>query len=85
MCLTKSSQILIFCVNYAVKVLVFLTMPIDPASKDIPQQIEYLWDLKSLITYSDAIPVIVTLLVSPLEHLEGYVRFCLQLHFIYVM
>ncbi|KAK1423676.1 hypothetical protein QVD17_18983 [Tagetes erecta] len=55
----------------AVKVLVFLTMPIDPASKDIPQQIEYLWDLKSLITYSDAIPVIVTLLVSPLEHLEG--------------
>ncbi|KAI3824413.1 hypothetical protein L1987_05872 [Smallanthus sonchifolius] len=55
----------------AVKVLVFLTMPIDPTSKDIPQQIEYLWHLKSLITFSHAIPVIVTLLESPLEHLEG--------------
>lgn len=55
----------------AVKVLVFLTMPIDPTSKDIPQQIEYLWGLKSLITSSHAIPVIVTLLESPLEHLEG--------------
>ncbi|KAL7601712.1 hypothetical protein Lser_V15G22269 [Lactuca serriola] len=55
----------------AVKVLVFLTMPIDPTSKDIPQQIEYLWGLKSMITSSHAIPVIVTLLESPLEHLEG--------------
>ncbi|XP_071704507.1 uncharacterized protein [Rutidosis leptorrhynchoides] len=55
----------------SVKVLVFLTMPIDPTSKDIPQQIEYLWGLKSLITSSHAIPVIVTLLESPLEHLEG--------------
>nr|XP_043607657.1 protein timeless homolog [Erigeron canadensis] len=55
----------------AVKVLVFLTMPVEPTSKDIPQQIEYLWGLKSLITSSHAIPVIVTLLESPLEHLEG--------------
>ncbi|KAK9065071.1 hypothetical protein SSX86_016454 [Deinandra increscens subsp. villosa] len=55
----------------AVKVLVFLTMPIDPTSKDIPQQIEYLWGLKSLITFSHAIPVVVTLLETPLEHLEG--------------
>ncbi|KAL8229392.1 hypothetical protein R6Q57_014292 [Mikania cordata] len=55
----------------AVKVLVFLTMPIDPTSKDIPQQIEYLWGVKSLITLSHAIPVIVTFLESPLEHLEG--------------
>nr|GEU97454.1 hypothetical protein [Tanacetum cinerariifolium] len=55
----------------AVKVLVFLTMPIDPTSKDIPQQIEYLWNLKSLITASHAIPVIVTLLETPLQHLQG--------------
>ncbi|KAI7754218.1 hypothetical protein M8C21_006448, partial [Ambrosia artemisiifolia] len=46
-------------------------MPVDPTSKDIPQQIEYLWGLKSLITHGHAIPVIVTLLESPLEHLEG--------------
>ncbi|GKE24143.1 hypothetical protein Tco_1435655 [Tanacetum coccineum] len=45
----------------------------DPTSKDIPQQIEYLWSLESLITTSHAIPVIVTLLENPLEHLEGYV------------
>ncbi|KAJ9565068.1 hypothetical protein OSB04_001034 [Centaurea solstitialis] len=55
----------------AVKVLVFLTMPIEPTSKDIPQQIEYLWGLKSSITFSHAIPVIITLLENPLEHLEG--------------
>ncbi|KAF5798186.1 hypothetical protein HanRHA438_Chr07g0300331 [Helianthus annuus] len=70
-------QIIQYCQNdtslvlNAVKVLVFLTMPVDPTSKDIPQQIEYLWGLKSLITSSHAIPVIVTLLESPLEHLEG--------------
>ncbi|XP_076935697.1 uncharacterized protein LOC143602502 [Bidens hawaiensis] len=55
----------------AVKVLVFLTMPVDPASKDIPQQIEYLWALKSLITSSHAIPVIVTLLEGPLQCFQG--------------
>ncbi|KAL6509275.1 hypothetical protein OROGR_022585 [Orobanche gracilis] len=55
----------------AVKVLVFLTMPVEPKSIDIPQQIEYLWGLKSAITFSDIIPVIVSLLESPLENLEN--------------
>ncbi|XAR52265.1 hypothetical protein NMG60_11020232 [Bertholletia excelsa] len=54
----------------AVKVLVFLTMPLEPTSKDIPQQIEYLWGLKSSITRSETVPVIVSLLESPLENLE---------------
>ncbi|XP_012090145.1 protein timeless homolog isoform X2 [Jatropha curcas] len=54
----------------AVKVLVFLTMPIEPSSSDIPQQIEYLWDLKSAITYSQTVGIIVTLLEGPLENLE---------------
>ncbi|KAL6533264.1 hypothetical protein OROMI_027376 [Orobanche minor] len=54
----------------AVKVLVFLTMPVEPKSIDIPHQIEYLWSLKSAITFSDIIPVIVSLLESPLENLE---------------
>ncbi|KAK7391297.1 hypothetical protein VNO78_19711 [Psophocarpus tetragonolobus] len=54
----------------AVKVLVFLTMPIDPSSTDIPQQLEYLWGLKSAFTNSDVVPVIVTFLERPLENLE---------------
>ncbi|XP_058100318.1 uncharacterized protein LOC131245111 isoform X3 [Magnolia sinica] len=54
----------------AVKVLVFLTMPIDPASSDISQQIEYLWTLKKATTRNDTIAVIVSLLEDPLEHLE---------------
>lgn len=54
----------------------FLTMPVEPTSVDIPQQIDYLWGLKSAITYSDIIPVIVSLLESPLENLEKCVRFC---------
>ncbi|XP_052180758.1 uncharacterized protein LOC127793960 [Diospyros lotus] len=54
----------------AVKVLVFLTMPVEPTSNDIAQQIEYLWALKSSITCSDTVPVIVSLLESPLENLE---------------
>ncbi|KAJ0014117.1 hypothetical protein Pint_20222 [Pistacia integerrima] len=37
-------------------------MPVEPSSNDIPQQIEYLWGLKSSITCSDTIPVIVSLL-----------------------
>nr|XP_016502517.1 PREDICTED: protein timeless homolog isoform X2 [Nicotiana tabacum] len=53
----------------AVKVMVFLTMPIDPTSHDIPQQIELLWGVKSSLTYSDAVPVIMSLLESPLENL----------------
>ncbi|CAB4301968.1 unnamed protein product [Prunus armeniaca] len=55
----------------AVKVLVFLTMPIEPSSNDILQQIEFLWRLKSSITSSDIIAVIVSLLESPLENLES--------------
>ncbi|KAL5999069.1 hypothetical protein ACLOJK_010019 [Asimina triloba] len=54
----------------AVKVLVFLSMPIDPASSDISQQIEYLWSLKKAATRNDTIAVIVSLLEEPLEHLE---------------
>ncbi|KAK3014955.1 hypothetical protein RJ639_008115, partial [Escallonia herrerae] len=53
-----------------VKVLVFLTMPVEPMSSDIPQQMEYLWGLKSAITCSDTVSVIVSLLESPLENLE---------------
>ncbi|KAK3011688.1 hypothetical protein RJ639_010868, partial [Escallonia herrerae] len=51
-------------------VLVFLTMPVEPMSSDIPQQMEYLWGLKSAITCSDTVTVIVSLLESPLENLE---------------
>ncbi|XP_024022343.1 uncharacterized protein LOC21394741, partial [Morus notabilis] len=54
----------------AVKVLVFLTMPIEPSSNDISDQIEYLWRFKSSITCSDIVAVIVSLLESPLENLE---------------
>ncbi|KAH9677438.1 Timeless family protein [Citrus sinensis] len=53
-----------------VKVLVFLTMPIESSSNDIPQQIEYLWGLKSAIMCSDTVAVIVSLLEGPLENLE---------------
>jgi len=52
-----------------VKVMVFLTMPIEPTSNDIPQQIELLWGIKSSITFSEAVPVIMSLLESPLENL----------------
>ncbi|CAA7024796.1 unnamed protein product [Microthlaspi erraticum] len=55
----------------AVKVLVFLTMPIEPDSDDVPQQIEYLWGLKSAITFSNIVAVIVSLLETPLENLES--------------
>lgn len=48
----------------------FLTMPIDPASDNIPQQIEYLWSLKEAVTRNVTIAVIVSLLEDPLEHLE---------------
>uniref|UniRef100_F6H6I1 Timeless N-terminal domain-containing protein n=1 Tax=Vitis vinifera TaxID=29760 RepID=F6H6I1_VITVI len=54
----------------AVKVLVFLTMPIEASSNDISQQIEYLWGLKSSITRSNTIAVVMSLLESPLENLE---------------
>ncbi|CAK8573428.1 unnamed protein product [Lathyrus sativus] len=54
----------------AVKVLVFLTMPIEPGSTDVSQQLEYLWDLKSAVTNSDVATVIVSILEKPLENLE---------------
>ncbi|CAH8329047.1 unnamed protein product [Eruca vesicaria subsp. sativa] len=54
----------------AVKVLVFLTMPVEPDSDDVPQQIEYLWGLKSAITVSNIVAVVVSLLETPLENLE---------------
>ncbi|XP_068659821.1 uncharacterized protein [Aristolochia californica] len=54
----------------AVKILVFLTMPISPDSDDIPRQMEYLWGLKAAITRNDTIAVIVSLLEGPLERLE---------------
>ncbi|XP_068665351.1 uncharacterized protein [Aristolochia californica] len=54
----------------AVKVLVFLTMPISPDSDDIPRQMEYLWGLKAAITRNDTIVVIVSLVEEPLERLE---------------
>ncbi|KAI3888490.1 hypothetical protein MKX03_015120 [Papaver bracteatum] len=54
----------------AVKVLVFLTMPIEPGSNNISQQIEFLWRLKESIARNDTVAVIVSLLESPLENLE---------------
>ncbi|KAJ0267230.1 Timeless family protein [Hirschfeldia incana] len=54
----------------AVKVLVFLTMPVEPDSDNVPQQIEYLWGLKSAITVSNIVAVVVSLLETPLENLE---------------
>ncbi|XP_013606333.1 PREDICTED: protein timeless homolog isoform X1 [Brassica oleracea var. oleracea] len=55
----------------AVKVLVFLTMPVESDSDDVPQQIEYLWGLKSAFTVSNNIvAVVVSLLETPLENLE---------------
>ncbi|KAB8098538.1 hypothetical protein EE612_027819 [Oryza sativa] len=54
----------------AVKVLVFLTMPVEPSSENVAQQIEYLWDLKAALTRNVAMAVIVSLLEDPLDHLE---------------
>ncbi|XP_056158902.1 topoisomerase 1-associated factor 1 isoform X2 [Syzygium oleosum] len=48
-------------------------MPIEPTSSDIALQIEYLWDLKSAISMSDTVAVIISLLESPLENLESEV------------
>lgn len=57
---------------FAVKVLVFLTMPLEAASKDFNEQLEYLWGIKFAITISDVVAVIVSLLEKPLENLEWY-------------
>lgn len=55
----------------AVKVLVFLTMPVEASSKDYNEQLDYLWGIKSAITSSDVIAIIVSLLEKPLENLES--------------
>ncbi|RVW94521.1 Protein timeless-like [Vitis vinifera] len=71
----------------AVKVLVFLTMPIEASSNDISQQIEYLWGLKSSITRSNTIAVVMSLLESPLENLECWIwqafSYCYGLKFLW--
>ncbi|RVW37198.1 Protein timeless-like [Vitis vinifera] len=60
----------------AVKVFVFLTMPIEASSNDISQQIEYLWGLKSSITRSNTIAVVMSLLESPLENWNVSILLC---------
>ncbi|XP_028798783.1 protein timeless homolog isoform X2 [Neltuma alba] len=55
----------------AVKVLVFITMPIEPSSTHISQQLEYLWELKASITSSDIVAVTASFLEGPLENLES--------------
>jgi len=70
-CLGFDSPVFVFFSS--VKVLVFLTMPIEPSSTDISQQLEYLWGLKSAVTNSDVTAVIVSFLERPLENLERWV------------
>ncbi|KAI0507977.1 hypothetical protein KFK09_014107 [Dendrobium nobile] len=55
----------------SVKILVFLTMPLDPASEEVALQIEYLWELKAALTREVTMAVIVSLLEEPLCHLES--------------
>lgn len=50
----------------------FLTMPVDPSSTSIPQQLEYLRNFKAAVLEDDAIGVIVSHLQDPLEHMERY-------------
>lgn len=59
--------------GFVVKVLVFLTMPLEAMSKDFNEQLEYLWGIKFAITLSNVVAVIVSLLEKPLENLEWYV------------
>ena len=61
-------------VGFAVKVLVFLTMPLEAMSKDFNEQLEFLWGIKQAITSSNVVTVIVSLLEKPLENLEWYVE-----------
>jgi len=51
---------------------VFLTMPIDPSSTGISQQLEYLRQFKEAVLEDDAIGVIVSHLQDPLERMERY-------------
>lgn len=73
------------CCGLAVKVLVFLTMPIEPTSTDISQQLEYLWEIKSSITSSDVVAVIVSFLEGPLENLERWEEIAYYLPFLLSM
>lgn len=52
--------------------MVFLTMPIDPSSTNIPQQLEYLRHFEEAVLEDDAIGVIVSHLQDPLQHMERY-------------
>ncbi|KAL2632945.1 hypothetical protein R1flu_004424 [Riccia fluitans] len=53
-----------------VKVLVFLTMPIDPASAQVSLQEEYLQHFRAALLDYETIPVVMSLLEDPLQHLE---------------
>ncbi|BFI31474.1 hypothetical protein AXG93_4530s1190 [Marchantia polymorpha subsp. ruderalis] len=53
-----------------VKVLVFLTMPIDPSSNQVSLQVEYLQHFRAALLDDDTIPVIMSLLEDPLQRLE---------------
>ncbi|CAM6071738.1 unnamed protein product [Sphagnum tenellum] len=55
----------------AVKVMVFMTMPVEPSTSNIPQQLEYLQTFKAAALEGDAIGVIVSHLQQPLEHMES--------------
>ncbi|CAM6028202.1 unnamed protein product [Sphagnum balticum] len=55
----------------AVKVMVFMTMPVEPSTSNIPQQLEYLRTFKAAALEGDAIGVIVSHLQQPLEHMES--------------
>lgn len=65
--LVTYEELLEFC---AVKVVVFLTMPVDTLSDGLSEQMEYVCNFKASFLSNDAIAVIVTLLEEPLEHLE---------------
>ncbi|MCO5566400.1 hypothetical protein L7F22_020077 [Adiantum nelumboides] len=58
-------------VGLEIKVVVFLTMPVDILSENVSQQLDHLLDFKACFLHNDAIAVIMTLLEEPLEHLES--------------
>lgn len=72
--------------SIAVKVLVFLTMPIDPSSNQVSLQVEYLQHFRAALLDDDTIPVIMSLLEDPLQRLErcrlgsGFLNFQVDLY-----
>ncbi|CAM6108735.1 unnamed protein product [Calypogeia fissa] len=54
-----------------VKILVFLTMPVEPTSHQVSKQVEYLQHFKAAVVEGDAIAVIVSHLEEPLQNLES--------------